>query len=113
MTEDLSIGRRGTVEAVGGSAPTSDGTRFSVFLSGRNGFAAINRLGAIGVLADFTVDRSGGVTVNSNSRTKGYPSIEGYAYRIVQGELVIQILFKVPEEDPSQLDEQMDKPLAE
>jgi RHS repeat-associated protein len=113
LTEGLSVGKQGTVDAVGGSATTPEGTRFSIYLSGKNGFAAINRLGSIGVLADFTVDRSGGVGVNSNSRTKGYPSIEGYAYRIVQGELVIQVLFKVPEEDPSQLDEPMDTPLAQ
>jgi hypothetical protein len=30
-----------------------------------------------------------------------HPSIEGYAYKMVQGELVIQVLFTVQEQDSS------------
>jgi RHS repeat-associated protein len=113
LTEGLSVGKQGTVDAVGGSATTPEGTRFSIYLSGKNGFAAINRLGAIGVLADFTVDRGGGVTPNDNSATKGYPSVEGYAYRIVQGELVIEVIYRSPEKTPSELDGPVDEPLSQ
>jgi hypothetical protein len=52
------------------------------------------------------------VTVDPNSRTKGYPSIEGYSYKIVNGSLVIETLFTVPETDSKALKGPMDVPLV-
>ncbi len=113
LTEKLSIGLRGTMDVTGGSAQSSKGTRFSLYLSGKNGFAAINTLGAIGVLANFNVDRSGGVTAGDASASKGYPSVEGYAYKIVQGELVIQVLFQQREKTSDELNGLIDDQLKE
>jgi hypothetical protein len=47
----------------------------------------------------------------STSSTKGFPSVEGYAYAMVEGQVVVQVLFTVPEQDPSKLNGPMDVPL--
>lgn len=108
------LGVRGETSVTGAIAPAGDGKHtLSVFISGRNGLAALNNLGDISVLANMTVDRHGNVSLDSpTSRTKAFPSIEGYAYQMVQGELLIKVLFEVPEEDPSDLNGPMSRPLV-
>jgi RHS repeat-associated protein len=115
LTKKLSFGLQGTMDVSGTSAQSSGGTRFSIYLSGKNGFSFLNSkfLGPIGALADFTVDHSGGVTPSDASVSKGYPSVEGYAYKIVQGQLVIQVLFQQREKTTSELNGLVDDPLKE
>jgi RHS repeat-associated protein len=109
----LVVGSPGKIEVQGGVAPTDGGSHYvSLFIKGTNGFEVLANLGSINILANLAVSPNGKVTVDPSSRTKGFPSIEGYAYRMIQGELVIQILFKVPEQDPSKLKQPMDVPLV-
>jgi len=53
---------------------------------------------------------SGTVLRDPGSVTKGYPS-EGYAYKMVEGQLMIEALFTVPEQDPSKLNGPMNVPI--
>jgi hypothetical protein len=60
-----------------------------------------------------SIDTSGNVEVDSSSsQTKAFPSIEGYAYTMVQGELVIVVLFAVEETTPSALNGEQNVPLT-
>ncbi|HXO42131.1 MAG TPA: hypothetical protein VN999_11810 [Thermoanaerobaculia bacterium] len=74
---------------------------------------AVAQLGQINFNVEMSVSSSGAVKVDPSGTTKDYPSIEGYAYRIINGELVIQVLFKVPEQDPSKLKGPMNVPLVD
>jgi hypothetical protein len=72
-----------------------------------------NTFGTIAFNVNFSVASSGQVAVDpTTSSTKGYPSIEGFAYKIVQGQLIVEILFTVQEQDPNKLKGQMDVPLV-
>jgi len=46
-------------------------------------------------------------------RPVGLPVDRGYAYRIINGELVIQVLFKVKEQDPSMRKGPVNVPLVD
>ena len=61
---------------------------------------------------DLSVNRSGAVKVEPGSVTKAYPSVEGYSYQIVGGDLSITNLFKNPEQTPDKLKGSMDQPLG-
>jgi len=83
-----------------------------MYITGKNGLSALNTLGTIGISVNMSVDSSGKVGFDSKtSTTKGFPSIEGFAYKMLQGELVVQVLFKVEEQDPAKLKGPMNVPL--
>jgi len=107
------IGLKGVMSVHGGIGDVGNGDHIlAMHITGDNGFSGVADLGVIGIFAHLTIDRKGGVTVGPNSVTKWFPSIEGYAYRIVDGELVIDVLFTKPEEDPEYLKGPMDRPLV-
>jgi RHS repeat-associated protein len=107
------VGLKGTTTLTGGSSTDNDGVHhYSFFITGLNGFSALNSFGVINILVNMSVDQAGKVSVNSGSSAKGFPSIEGFAYKIIQGELVVQVLFKVQEQDPSKLNGPLNVPLA-
>jgi hypothetical protein len=106
-------GRKGTMTVSAFSGEGKDNSHhYSFLVSARNGLSAINPLGDIGFMVNVGVDAAGNVTRDPGSVTKGYPSIEGYAYKMVEGELVIQVLFSVQEQDPSKLNQPMNVPLV-
>ena len=103
------LGRQGTASVEGGSAHLGDKTYFSLHFSGRNGLAPVTPwFGAIGFNVNMSVDASGSVSVDPSSTTKGFPSIEGYAYTLVNDQLLVQVLFQIPEQDSSKLKGPMD-----
>lgn len=98
------IGIRGSTTVMGGMGQDNNGnTRISLYITGKNGLSAFNDLGTIGIYANLSIASNGNVSVDSSSRTKGFPSIEGFAYRMVNGKVVVQVLFKKKEEDPKDL----------
>src|SRR6202035_1486636 len=107
------LGLPGSSTASLSSSHTAVGkTLYSVLITGKNGLSALNTYGQIGFRANFSLDASGNAQRLPSSVTKGYPSIEGFAYKIVQGELVVQIIFKVDEQDPSKLNGPMNQPMT-
>jgi len=106
------FGRTGTINVSAYSGEGKDDSHhYSFLVSARNGLSALNNLGDIGFMVNVGVDASGKVTLDPDSVTKGYPSIEGYAYKMVEGEVVIQVLFTVQEQDASNLNGPMNVPL--
>jgi RHS repeat-associated protein len=109
------LGLPGSVTMNGAALPGGDGkTNFTMSFAGRNGFGAITPwIGNIGFTVNMSVDSSGKTQVDpATSTTKGFPSVEGYAYQVVNGELFIHVLFEVREQDPSKLNGPMNVPLA-
>jgi RHS repeat-associated protein len=108
------LGLKGKATLSGSSNQQEKGvTRYALYITGQNGLSALNTFGTIGLNVNLSVSSSGDVEVDQkNSRTKGFPSIEGFAYKMVQGQLIVEILFTVPEQDPSKLKGPMDVPLA-
>ena len=106
------FGRTGSINVSAYSGEGKDDSHhYSFLVSARNGLSALNNLGDIGFMVNVGVDAAGNVTRDPGSVTKGYPSIEGYAYKMVEGEVVIQVLFTVQEQDPSNLNGPMNVPL--
>lgn len=106
------LGRMGTMTVSVYSGEGKDNTHhYSFLVSGRNGLSALNGLGDIAFMVNVGVDAAGNVLRDPGSVTKGYPSLEGYAYRMVEGELMIEALFTVQEQDPSKLNEPMNVPI--
>jgi hypothetical protein len=100
---------------LGSAVPGGDGkTHYSMSFSGKTGLSGIAPwLGTIGFNVSFSVDQSGKTRMEpGESQTKAFPSIEGYAYTMVQGELVINVLFNTSERDPDDLNGPQNVPLA-
>jgi RHS repeat-associated protein len=106
------IAVQGTADLQAASTTTDNGTKFGFFINAKNGLSAVNTFGSISILAILDVSKSGNITVDPNSRTKGYPSIEGYQYKMVNGQLVIETLFQLPETETKALKGPMDVPLV-
>jgi hypothetical protein len=106
------LGRMGTMNVSVYSGEGKDNSHhYSFLVTGRNGLSALNGLGDIAFMVNVGVDAAGNVTRDPGSVTKGYPSIEGYAYKMVEGALMIQVLFTVQEHDPSKLNGPMNVPI--
>jgi RHS repeat-associated protein len=109
LTNDLSLGLKGTAGVQGGSADVGNGMHlYSLTVTGQNGWSALNTLGSITFNANFTVAANGNVAAEA-STTKGYPSIEGFAYKFVDGQLVVQLIFSFQEHNPSDLNGPVDQ----
>jgi RHS repeat-associated protein len=107
------FGRFGTATLEQASGLAQNGSHvYLLYITGSNGLSALNAFGQIGFTVNMKLDSTGVLTIDPSSKTKGFPSIEGFAYRIIEGALVTQILFTVPEQVPSKLKGPMDVPLA-
>lgn len=113
LTKSLSLKQRGTTRVFSDSFMAGDETNFFFLIKGENGFEDVVPLGSIEIYVHFAVSNNGAVTLGPSSSTKAYPSIEGYAYWLVDGELVIQELFLQPEESSGDLKRRPNRPLAD
>jgi hypothetical protein len=110
------IGLKGSATMSKSSARDGAGkTNFTMSFSGTNGFAKVAPfLGSINFTVNMSVDKAGNVVFDrQHSTTKAYPSVEGYAYKMVQGQLMIQILFRVTEKTPDALNGPQNVPLTQ
>jgi len=88
----------------------SDGTRtFTVNISATNALGALpGSPGPIDLRVNFIVAPNGRVGIAPGSVADGYPSIAGYAYQIMNGQLLVETLFEIWEQKIDLLEPPMD-----